>query len=680
MWHLKGSIRFVLIFLIGFVSSSKLSANDSIKTKVKEIRTLLFVDTKKCQTLTNELLSSKNIDFRPQDIAQLHSLVGLSYMLQGNVPKVLKHYKLAYDFYDSLHSELKIEKLANSYYSVNQAKITHNKLVLQLKKASDEGDSISTIKLHIKLGELFDSVWDFDNAVKNYWEALDGLNKISRKNCEIAWYNDNLALVLTNFGNLYYSVENYSEASFFFYQLIDLYQSTDNVSGLSVAYNRIAGCLYFQNNLEGAERFYRKSFDVQEKLKDKFGLAMSLLNLGKLQSEKGNIAQAIRMHKQSVEYAKIIGSEDLMIDNFRELSNLYARQKLFKEAFDYQSEYIYKSEKVNESDDFNKFVKTISTGELARKQQENAILIAKNENYKLQYANERLIVWRVIYGSFLLILLLLSYYTISRYLRNKKENEWLEEQIKREVKKQREQQKIIFHQASLTSLGQMAAGIAHELNQPLQNISLAAETGIFQLNQPNCDVSEVKDCLVDVVSEVFRAKQIVDHVRVFSGGQKDEINEWFDLNDPVKNACGLIRRQIEKELIILDVEYCDNMPDIKGNPYKIEQVVYNLISNSRDAILIDETKLNSTNNKITVQTKYVNHEVIVTVCDNGCGIDEKDLTHIFLPFFTSKKIGKGTGLGLSLSLSFVKEMEGHINVESDKEVGTSFSVIFPVIK
>jgi C4-dicarboxylate-specific signal transduction histidine kinase len=167
-------------------------------------------------------------------------------------------------------------------------------------------------------------------------------------------------------------------------------------------------------------------------------------------------------------------------------------------------------------------------------------------------------------------------------------------------------------------------------------------------------------------------------VRAFSRDQ-EYIHNSFSINECVNNAVSMISQQFKNHGIKISLQTENSIRAVNGNTYRFEQVLLNLLTNAKDAI---EEKSTSHpvdfDPKITIATYETINEIVVEVSDNGCGIENEDIDRIMLPFFTTKEIGKGTGLGLSISFSIVKEFNGSIEVESQKEVGSTFRIRLPI--
>jgi two-component system NtrC family sensor kinase len=226
------------------------------------------------------------------------------------------------------------------------------------------------------------------------------------------------------------------------------------------------------------------------------------------------------------------------------------------------------------------------------------------------------------------------------------------------------------------SMGEMSAGVAHELNSPLTAI-----VGNSQLLLRETDPSSPHYQLIkDIRNSGMRCQRIIQNLLTFSR-QEEYTFEEINLNKVVESALSLLSYQIEKSNIDLVVKLAPELPLLLGNEQGLEQVIINLLLNAKDAI---ESKAllegNGEKGKIVIETCSSGKVVAVHVRDNGSGIDDEDLPHVFNPFFTTKRVGRGTGLGLSVSLGIAQSHGGVIDVDSAAGKGSTFSLILPLDK
>jgi PAS domain S-box-containing protein len=252
--------------------------------------------------------------------------------------------------------------------------------------------------------------------------------------------------------------------------------------------------------------------------------------------------------------------------------------------------------------------------------------------------------------------------------------------IVRDISDRKKMEYKMIQSERLTALGEMSAGMAHEINQPLNTLSILFDNILFEAKQ-NHAVSE--KYLVSKANKIFdnilRIKNLIDHVREFSRSQEGYVFTQFNINESIINALSMVSEQFKISGIALITDLDENLPLIKGNTYKFEQVILNLILNSKDALLEKKSDLNELYPMfIKITTKCDGKKINIHVEDNGTGIKDEHRDKIFEPFYTTKETGKGTGLGLSISYGLIREINGEIDIKSKVQKGTIFSITIPL--
>lgn len=219
----------------------------------------------------------------------------------------------------------------------------------------------------------------------------------------------------------------------------------------------------------------------------------------------------------------------------------------------------------------------------------------------------------------------------------------------------------------LSSLGLLAAGVAHEVNTPLAVISTYAQ---LLAKQVNGDESKSK-LLEKIAKQTFRASEIVNSLLNFSRTSSTAYEE-VDLNRILRETLQLIHPQLEKAHVVVEEQLDGSLGPVRGNAGKLQQVFLNLFLNARDSM--------EGGGNLTVVTSTNEAMARVEVIDSGCGIPDEHLARIYDPFFTTKGAKKGTGLGLSITYGIVKEHGGSINVLSQPGQGTRFQLDFPLVR
>lgn len=235
----------------------------------------------------------------------------------------------------------------------------------------------------------------------------------------------------------------------------------------------------------------------------------------------------------------------------------------------------------------------------------------------------------------------------------------------------------LIQASKMTILGEMSAGIAHELNQPLNAIKMGSEYLNLMMEQGKSIAREDASLAVSEISaQVDRASDIILRLRQFCR-KSDVVKEKVDVNAVITDVMVILKHQMELQGIGLETDLLPDLPTIYGYRNRFEQVLFNLLTNARDAVM--QKKGNGGARAISVKTFTEGGFVVLTVSDTGVGIPASIRERIFEPFFTTKPVGKGMGLGLSITYGIVREIDGDIKVESEENRGTVFKLIFPAV-
>ncbi len=262
-----------------------------------------------------------------------------------------------------------------------------------------------------------------------------------------------------------------------------------------------------------------------------------------------------------------------------------------------------------------------------------------------------------------------------------KYREHLEELVSERTNELAEKQAQLVQSGKLASLGEMAAGMAHEINQPLSTISYVVKNISAAIDDgKGIDPEFFKKKSDRIIGCVDRISNIINHVRMFSREQKNGKNSDvpFNIIDSIKNAMSLVQQQYINHGINIHTNFCSDIVLSNGDTYRFEQVIINFLSNAKDAIeeksALDDSYVNK---NIFISVSVEEKFIIINVTDNGIGIKEGTEEKILQPFFTTKEAGHGTGLGLSISYGIIKQMKGDIKFMRVEAGGTSVCVVLP---
>jgi PAS domain S-box-containing protein len=242
--------------------------------------------------------------------------------------------------------------------------------------------------------------------------------------------------------------------------------------------------------------------------------------------------------------------------------------------------------------------------------------------------------------------------------------------IHRDLTEKRTLERQLIHTQKMESIGTLAAGIAHEVGNPLASISALVQVAQRITNDPF-----VNEKLGLVKSQVTRISKIIRDLVDFSRPSNYEL-EMTDINKVIKEAVEITKVGTKAKDIVFETELSDDIPALPLISDQIQQVFVNILLNAVDAI--SEKRKEKRIDKISAKSEFIGDEVILTFTDTGMGIKEEHLIKVFEPFFTTKKEGRGTGLGLWVSYGIVKSFQGDIKIKSKINSGTTFIIKLPV--
>jgi signal transduction histidine kinase len=235
----------------------------------------------------------------------------------------------------------------------------------------------------------------------------------------------------------------------------------------------------------------------------------------------------------------------------------------------------------------------------------------------------------------------------------------------------------IIQSSKMATIGEMATGIAHEMNQPLNIMKIAAQRLEDGIEEGYALKEFALERVGVIIEQINRLSGIINHFRVFGRTNEADIVP-VDICLPVRNAFKLLGEQLKGHDILVNLDLPESLPKIAGSAPRLEQVFINLIVNSRDALSEQKT---GTPKTITVKVSFDSAEnlIVIEYNDSGPGINAEIVNRIFEPFFTTKVEGKGTGLGLSISAGIISEHGGSIMAEQST-TGARFVIFLPVLK
>jgi signal transduction histidine kinase len=549
-------------------------------------------------------------------------------------------------------------------------------------KIKEKIGETNTIGEYNNIGLVLRNIGLLDEALNYFKISLDIVEKSGNKTLE--------ATLLNNIGISFRGLERYDEAEQVLEKALEINSGLNNQQSMAHNLNNLGNVYFFRKQYPQALEFFKKALSINRSLNNHYEEAQNLDNIADTYLVLKKFSQARHFALQSEDILNKIHADKLKLRNHKILGNYYAAVNDFEKSTFYRDKYIVLNDSMLELSNKIQFNNLKNLANAEKEIQKVQFLQQLNDIQEEKIKTQKTIQW---VGIFVFFLILSQLFWVVRNLKIIKklnnnlvyrtaEVESLNEELKttnEEINAQRDTleqtlidlqmtQKQLVQSEKMASLGILAAGIAHEINNPL-NFIKGGLTGIEEyLKDQSNENNEYIKPLIDVMhTGVSRAADIVKSLHHYSN-PGDNMHLDCDLKAIVEN-CLLILQTATKERIEIIKNFNGNHFTTKGNEGKLHQAIMNIMVNSVQAI---EGK-----GAITISFRYTKGKIILSVADTGNGISKENLPKIFDPFFTTKEPGQGTGLGLSIAYSIIKEHNGTINVESTKKDGTITEITFP---
>ena len=452
-----------------------------------------------------------------------------------------------------------------------------------------------------------------------------------------------------NLGKTYLRLGDTLKAEEFYEKSISIKTEIEDYSGLSNVLQNKAMLLMKSKEYKKALKMLDKALDFAIKVNEQSQIAGIYLKYADIYETLNNPEKQKEFLDKSLSITELHHFRSNAMQAYTALSQFYQRKPDYKKALDYN----HKSQQIKDffSDEKKtRAIEEIKTRmEVERTEREKEILQQKND--ELEKMNAQILEQKT------------RLELVEKELKELNQN--LEKKVMEETEKRRLQEQIVIQKSKLESLGQMAAGIAHEINQPIGLIKLATQNLFHKFSNKNITEKYLAEKSAFIDENITRVNKIIEHIRLFSRDQQKESIQKIDVIEIMNNALSMVLTQFKNHNITIVEEMEPDLPQTVGNKYRLEQVILNLLSNARDALAekfdeFDDAK------KITIRLFAETEKIIIEVEDNGCGLEAEFLPNVFDPFFTTKEESKGTGLGLSICYGIISEMNGSISLRSSK--------------
>lgn len=579
---------------------------------------------------------------------------------------------------------------------------------LQIRK--ELNDEVAVAQSLNNIGEVYKFSGKYNQALEYYFRAVDLKNRLGDQFGSI--------ISLNNIGDIYRRQKQYQQAENYFAKAIEIEKNikaediTRSITATNIGLLRLE-----QGNYEKAEEYLLQSLEVARNNNNLFSIGYCYNGLSKIYQKQNKLDLSTQYALKAISEAEHVGIMILFKDSYETLTENYRLKNDFAKAFQYQTLYLHYKDSLFGTQQAQQMDYLEVNKKMLAQEEENKGLkmVQKEQDEKLR---EQLIMLASIstalgIGLILMLLLFGSLRNLAKknkqIARQKSQIEIQKEQIQQTLNDLQNTQTQLLQSEKMATLGQMTAGIAHEINNPInfvyagvstledylidfqrfnQDLRIVLENKNFTNDSDKLkeigklikrtDLKDLQEGIDELLKEIKigaeRTVDIVKGLRIFSRLDSNQLKR-IDLHESL-DATLLILNHLYKNRIKIVQEYDRQIPMLECFPAQLNQVMMNLIANAIQAI--------ENEGEILVRTEYLNKTdedqdwVKITIQDSGLGIAAENLPKIFQPFFTTKALRQGTGLGLSISQSIVQKHKGRIEVQSQLGIGTTFMIWLPL--
>jgi len=582
--------------------------------------------------------------------------IGLGHYHQGELAQALEHYKLAESTFQSIGNVHGLRTVYNNigvvyddWQDCDKA-LQYYQMNLDLEKEGDDPQLKCNILINI--GIIHRESHDYPAARQCFQASLDLARGIGSAYIE--------SIALHNLGKLLLVENDFEGAMSHFRQAIRVAEQENHTSKVISGLESIARAYLQRQDYQEAINYNHQALGKAKIINDKYSIAWIALQFATIYRETGDLAMQKTNLELCLSHAIPQHYRLFSVSALRDLARLYENEGEYKKALEtywqYQEIKDYLSDQSR-----NQYIQQLRVQMLVQ-EKEHEMELSRKTNMALEKKNKLI--------------------NRQKNKLEKAEKAWiegnrtLETRVNDEIMKRQQQEQLVIQKSKLESLGRLAAGIAHEINQPLGMINIGIQNLFNKLSSGRVSKEYAAEKAKHFTQNIDRIRRIIDHIRLFSRDQQSAIPEPTDTREVISNALSMLQAQCAEHNIKVITDLTDLPMRVFGNRYRLEQVLLNLISNAKDTVeekydSFDDTK------RITIRNYQSEQKICIEVEDNGSGISSEHLDRIFEPFFTTKSEGMGTGLGLSICYGIIHDMGGSITCRSEIGKGTVMSIALP---
>ncbi|MBC8385686.1 MAG: tetratricopeptide repeat protein [Candidatus Cloacimonetes bacterium] len=623
---------------------------------------------------------------KQETIVDCYNNIGIAYWTLNRYDKALGYYQKANDYYQKTNDKkglaTSFNNIGNVHYKLGNFEKAVKFYLQSLKIKEELGYQRQIAHSLNNLGAIYFKRKEYDQALDYFQRALSEYELFGDKK--------NIAMTLGNIGSLYSQNNDYEIAIKYHEQSLKIKEEIDDKSGIAIALNNLGIAYEKLNDQEKALEHYLSSLRIREEINERAGIAAISNNIGNLFIHQNKNKDALSYLEKSLKISKEINEKELMAKSYELLSQIYLSNKNYEKAYIYYRNSSVLNDSIYNEESSRQIAEMQIKYDSEKQEKEIEILNRDKKIQALALSKNKFMKNTFILGFIILLILGSIVFQIKQKQikaqkkidsETKKINKKLEARVQEELEKRLQQQQLLIQKSKLESLGKLAAGIAHEINQPLGSISMSIENIYFAYIEDQLSRKYLNGKIKNIKEYIQRIDRIIKHIKIFSRDQKSIAIDRIDVNEVIQNALSMVQTQYKNHSIKLETILGNDLGFTKGNKFKLEQVIINLLSNAKDALEEKECKKSNVefNKKIMIETFSEIDKILIKIEDNGIGIPQENLDNIFDPFFTTKDPEKGTGLGLSIIYGILEEMKGEIRVDSKYNEYTIMKIELPKI-
>ena len=530
--------------------------------------------------------------------------------------------------------------------------IEYHLQALKIHEETEDKDGLANTLGNI--GIIYDDIGEHDKALDYYHRSLKLEEELGN---EVG-----IAGKLNYIGIIYDDMKQYNMALQYYIDSHNIYKDISHKIGIADVSNNIGVAYKNQKKYDQALDYLQESLLSYRIIGRKKGIAATLDNIATVYKEIEKYNKALDYFNQALLIAKDINVKDLQIEILENISDIYSIKKNYKRSLDYYKLYSSVKDSIftQKRKDIISGMETTYEVELRLEEQDKEISLLQKDNeiYKLRSEKQNLAVWLLV--LVLLILMVLGFVSYYRYRSNKRANI----NLTKEIQERKQLQNQLIRSERLAGVGELAAGIAHEIRNPLGNISSSAQMCLSKYKHP----AEVQQFLEIIQEDSDKANSIIKGLLDFAN-PRDVKFERGSICSVIKSVIKRINARCQEKNISVNIDCGKDIQPSLMDVKWLEQAFLNLAVNAVNAM--------PDGGELIFNVKQLKNKINVICADTGIGISPKNLSKIFDPFFTTRE--DGVGLGLSLSHQIIEDHKGSIQIESKEKVGTQVVVEIPML-